>query len=114
MSPLFDKAVFDALSAELGEDDTAEALAAFLEDTAGKMARLAANFEARPLVKLEAHSIKSSAGTFGFADLSRLARELESSVATLEPAKLRQSVGELQRTFEKTRHFAQENLLIQT
>jgi HPt (histidine-containing phosphotransfer) domain-containing protein len=111
MSQLFDKAVFHLLGAELGEADAIEVLGAFLADTAGKMERLAAIGEARPLIKREAHSIKSSAATFGFEDLSRLARELESGAETMPAAKLQESIGELRRSFETTRQFAQTDLL---
>jgi hypothetical protein len=111
MSQLFDQAVFDLLGAELGEADAIEVLGAFLADTAGKMERLAAGGEARPMIKREAHSIKSSAATFGFEELARLARELESDAETMPVAKLEQSIGELRGSFETTRHFARTNLL---
>lgn len=108
---MFDEIVFDMLRAELGEADTAEVLKAFLADTAGKMSRLAVNAEAGPLIRREAHAIKSSAATFGFDDLSRLARELELRAETITHAKLREAVQELQLAFETTRQFALANLL---
>jgi HPt (histidine-containing phosphotransfer) domain-containing protein len=111
MKKLFDETVFDTLRSELGEADTAEVLKAFLADTAGKMARLAVNTEAGPLIRREAHAIKSSAATFGFDDLSRLARELEFGAETVTSAKLRESVRELQLAFEMTRQYALANLL---
>ena len=111
MKKLFDEAVFHTLRSEIGDTDTTEVLKAFLDDTAGKMARLAANIETRPLVKREAHSIKSSAATFGFDDLSRLARELELGAEAIASAKLHESVIDLQRSFEATRQFALANLL---
>ena len=111
MSRLFDDTVFHSLSAELGEADALEVLDAFLTDTASKMETLAGNGEARPLIRREAHSIKSSAATFGFEDLSRLAGELEFAAETMTPAKLQESLCELRRAFETTRQFAQMNLL---
>jgi len=111
MSRLFDDTVFHSLGAELGEADVLEVLDAFLADTASKMETLAANGEARPLIIREAHSIKSSAATFGFEDLSGLARELESAAETMTPAKLQESICELRRSFETTKQFAQVNLL---
>ena len=110
MSQIFDEAVYDALRCELVADDTAEALNEFWDDTTAKMARLATKCEERPIVKLEAHSIKSSAGTFGFARLSQLARELEAGAATLSLEKIRESIHELRQTFEATREFAQAKL----
>jgi HPt (histidine-containing phosphotransfer) domain-containing protein len=111
MNRLFDDTVFHSLGAELGEADVLEVLDAFLADTASKMETLAANGEARPLIRREAHSIKSSAATLGFDDLSRLARELEFAAETMTPAKLQESICELRRAFETTRQFAQVNLL---
>jgi HPt (histidine-containing phosphotransfer) domain-containing protein len=111
MSKFFDEAVFHLLGAELGEADAIEVLGAFLADTADKMERLAATGEDRARTTREAHSIKSSAATFGFADLSRLAKELESSAETMTPAKLQESIGALRRSFETARQFAQANLL---
>jgi HPt (histidine-containing phosphotransfer) domain-containing protein len=107
----FDKAVFVELGAELGEADAIEVLQAFLEDTARKMAMLAASSENRPLIRREAHSIKSSAATFGFSDLSRLAKELEFSAETIPLAQLQESIARLQQTFQATKEFAQANLL---
>ena len=111
MNRLFDDTVFHSLGAELGEADTLEVLDAFLTDTASKMETLAANGKARPLIRREAHSIKSSAATFGFEDLSRLASELEFAAETVTPARLQESICELRRAFEATRQFAQVNLL---
>lgn len=112
MNQLFDEAIYDALRSELGDEDTAEALKEFWDDTAGKMARLAVQCAERPVVKLEAHSIKSSAGTFGFARLSQLARELEAGAATLPFETMRESIRELRQTFEATREFAQAKLAV--
>jgi HPt (histidine-containing phosphotransfer) domain-containing protein len=111
MSPIFDPAVFETLKADLGDEDTLEALQMFLADAADKLAQLATRSEDRARVKLEAHSIKSSAGTFGFAELSRLARELEPKAATLEPAQLGLRLDELRRVFEASQEFARAKLL---
>jgi len=111
MSPLFDEAAFEAFKAELGVEDTIEALEIFLADAADKLARLQARNADRPLIKMEAHAIKSSAGAFGFAEMSRLARELEPNAATLEPAQLAQRVEALRRSFEATRALARKKLL---
>ena len=51
--------------------------------TRGKMQRLAASGDDRSLMKREAHSIKSSAATFGFTALSELARQIEVAAATM-------------------------------
>jgi HPt (histidine-containing phosphotransfer) domain-containing protein len=111
MNRFFDQAAFDTLGAEIGEADAREVLRAFLEDTAIRMTRLAASGEVRPLIKREAHSLKSSAATFGFHQLSRLAMELESGADTISLATLRASVASLQQAFEVARQFALANLL---
>jgi hypothetical protein len=107
----FDRAVFAELGAELGEADAVEVLGIFLDDTASKMATLAASGEDRPLTRREAHSIKSSAAAFGFNGLSRLARELEFGAETIPPAQLQEQIRVLQQAFQAAREFAQANLL---
>lgn len=111
MIDLFNRNVFDALCADLGEVDTIEVLKAFLADTAGKMTRVGANWEMRPLIRQEAHSVKSSAATFGFDELAQAARGLELTAETLPTTALRDAVHELQSAFERVRHYAETNLL---
>ena len=107
----FDIALFRSLSAELGEEDTIEVLRTFLADTANKMKGLEANCADRATTRREAHAIKSSAATFGFNRLSRLARELEPNAETMTAAKLQQTIHELQQAFETAARFARTNLL---
>ena len=108
--PLFDKTIFRILVAELGAEDIAELLDVFLPDTSDKLDALAVNYQDRLTVKREAHAIKSSAGTFGFAELSGLARELEGGAEAMSEAQLQQSVAELRRSFDATASFARANL----
>jgi hypothetical protein len=75
------------------------------------MNAIASDLQARATIKREAHSIKSSAATFGFVELSTLARELESAALAMSSAELRESVGTLRRAFERTERFARANLL---
>ena len=96
---VFDRAVYDRLVAELGVDDAAEALNVFLADTAGKLARLSADGLDRMAARRAAHSIKSSSATFGFLELSRLAREVEQGAERMSPEHLRASVHELHSAF---------------
>ena len=107
----FDRAVFDELGAELGPADRAEVLNVFLADTADRLARLETGHLTCSASKREVHSIKSSAATFGFMDLSRLAIEIESGVETMAPATLEERVCGLRRVFESTKKFALENLI---
>lgn len=109
--PLFDQTVFLELSSELGQEDTVEVLKAFLADTSRKMGVMASAVQDRSTVKREAHSIKSSAATFGFAELSALAREIESRAEADGPAELYEFVETLGRIFERTSKLAQAQLL---
>lgn len=109
--PLFDRAVYLELSSELGEEDTAEVLEAFLADGARKMGIMASAMQHRSTIKREAHSIKSSAATFGFSELSAQARELEAGVEGMAAPQLQEFVEAIRRTFERTAEFARANLL---
>lgn len=107
----FDEPVFRELGDELGAEDTAAVLQAFLADTAKRLDRLEADDQSLSDIKREAHSMKSSAATFGFRMLSQLARELEAGVETMPQAALRESIRELRQAFEATSAFARANLL---
>ena len=108
--PLFNSSVFRGLCSELGNEDAIEVLQAFLGDAPAKMAMIVATTD-RPSIKRAAHSIKSSAATFGFAKLSVLARDLEASIESMSVAQLRDRVGALGEAFEQTAEFARTNLL---
>jgi HPt (histidine-containing phosphotransfer) domain-containing protein len=110
-SPLFDQAVFLELSSELGDEDAGEVLEAFLADGARKMGVMASAMQDRSTIKREAHSIKSSAATFGFAELSAQARELEAGIDDMSGPQLHEFVEAIRRTFERTVEFARANLL---
>ena len=109
--PVFDKSIFRILVAELGAADVAELLDVFLADTSDKIDALVANEGNRPRTRREAHAIKSSAATFGFAELSRLARELESGSDTMSDTQLGLSVATLRRSFDATSSFARDHLM---
>jgi HPt (histidine-containing phosphotransfer) domain-containing protein len=109
--PLYDPATLLELISELGRKDTAEVLKIFLADTSSKMSAIAPDLQARSTIKREAHSIKSSSATFGFVELSRLARELESGAEAMSLAELRESAGKLRHAFGRTERFARANLL---
>ena len=108
---VFDKSIFRVLVAELGADDVIALLAVFLADTSDKIDALVANCGNRPRTKREAHAIKSSAATFGFAELSALARELESGSDVMSDAQIGQSVAALGRSFDATSSFARDHLM---
>jgi HPt (histidine-containing phosphotransfer) domain-containing protein len=107
----FDPSVFRGLCSELGNEDAGEVLQAFLADTPRKLVIMVSDVTDRPSIKRAAHSIKSSAATFGFAELSALARDLESGIEGMSAPQLHQCVGTLRRAFEQTAEFARANLL---
>jgi histidine phosphotransfer protein HptB len=107
----FNEAVFRELDAELGTEDTAEVLNSFLEDTSRKLDRLEVDGQSRSVIKREAHSMKSSAATFGFNQLSQLAIGLEASAETMSNTALVASIQGLRQSFEATQLFVRNNLL---
>lgn len=109
-APLFDSSVFRGLCSELGNEDAVEVLLAFLADAPDRMAMISATSD-RPSIKRGAHSIKSSAATFGFASLSALARDLEAGIEGMSAQQLQDSAKTLRQAFEKTADFARTNLL---
>jgi HPt (histidine-containing phosphotransfer) domain-containing protein len=111
MPPFFDRDIFRELCAELGPEDTAEVLKTFLADTARKIEIMTSAMLDRTTVKREAHSIKSSAATFGFAQLSALARECEAGVEAMNASGLHEFLESFRQVFEKTSDFVRQNLL---
>lgn len=111
MNGIFDDAVFSALREEIGHRTLIEILSGFLVETRAAVAALSANCEVRPLVKRQAHSLKSAAGMLGFAQLSRLAGELEVDADTADLASLRGGVLRVEQAFESAGTFARRILL---
>ena len=107
----FDESVYQTLRTELGEEDALEVLRTFLDDTSSKFRKLGARIEDRAEIMREAHSIKSSAATFGFSALSQLARELEAGSVSMDLAQMQQYVVRLQQAFEAVARFSEANLL---
>ncbi|MDN4984264.1 Hpt domain-containing protein [Bradyrhizobium arachidis] len=66
--PAFEKDTLRLLVSELGAEDATEVLKAFLEDTAEKIGLLGTAPLDPAFIRQQAHSIKSSAGTFGFVE----------------------------------------------
>ena len=110
-APLFDPSVFRGLCSELGNEDAAEVLQVFFADAPRKMTLIMSDTTDRPSIKRAAHSIKSSAATFGFAKLSALARDLESGIAGMSAPQLDECTGTLRQSFEQAAEFARTNLL---
>jgi hypothetical protein len=79
---VLDRAAYDALAVELGEDGMQEAVAAFIAEMAARLEALRQYplEQSRSAVSREAHTIKGTAGTFGFRRLAELAKWLERNV----------------------------------
>lgn len=104
---IFDKCFYDGLVAELGPDDVAEVLGTFLADTEAKLDRLFTGDLDVVATRREAHAIKSSAATFGFVELSRLAREIEKGSSVMDPEGLSAALWELRHSFARVRRLAE-------
>ncbi len=104
---IFDRTVYDSLASELGTEDTAEILNGFLADTSDKLERLSTHTPDRQTTRREVHSIKSSSATFGFLELSRLAREIEANLQEMSPDALRGAIEELRHSFMIIRRLAE-------
>ena len=79
---------FEELVREIGQDGASEVRAVFWSDTDTRLVRLRELDLAaqRTRIEREAHSLKSTARTFGYLRLAALALELERSAAALDAA----------------------------
>lgn len=109
--PIINERGLNRLGSELGLEDSTEILRTFLEDTARKIATIAAPGANRSTRIREANAIKSSAALFGFERLYRQAQDVEAGVESLDAALLNHSVAKLQTAFRDTAGFA-ENILL--
>jgi HPt (histidine-containing phosphotransfer) domain-containing protein len=107
---VFDRAVYDLLASELGEQDAAEVLQVFLADTRAKIARLSAPAPDPLLVESEAHAIKSSAATFGFQRLSAIARALEERSPVMDAGEMTVCIARLRQAFAEVCHLSEGGL----
>ncbi|OAF00916.1 histidine kinase [Bradyrhizobium centrolobii] len=85
VEPAREPSAFAALVREIGEDGACEVRTVFWSETSArlKLLRTLALGEHRAKFEREAHSLKSSARSFGYLRLATLALELERSAATL-------------------------------
>jgi histidine phosphotransfer protein HptB len=91
LPPDFDPGRLRMLNEEIGAEAADELIQVFLADAGARLAsmrRLLAEGERAPLARA-AHSIKSSAGTFGFERCAGLAREIEALAAAAPERQLR-------------------------
>ncbi|WP_369719912.1 Hpt domain-containing protein [Bradyrhizobium sp. LLZ17] len=86
--PLREPGAFEALVREIGQDGAAEVLDVFWSDTSARLElfRTLGLGQHRSKVGREAHSLKSTARTFGYLRLAALALELETTAEALGEA----------------------------
>jgi HPt (histidine-containing phosphotransfer) domain-containing protein len=92
---------YDALVREIGEDGASEVRAVFRSETIARLQRFRnlALGEQRAKIEREAHSLKSSARSFGYVRLASLAQKLERSAATLDDDAFRDLVARMDAAF---------------
>jgi CheY-like chemotaxis protein/HPt (histidine-containing phosphotransfer) domain-containing protein len=97
----FEPEAFATLASELDMEGAMETFQVFVADTEQRLAALAqtALDANRKIVEVEAHSIKSTAATFGFVQLSELARQLEKTAPGIEAADFDAMVAALRLAF---------------
>lgn len=104
-SEVLNRIVFDELCAELGEESSLQLLEIFLRDTVSRVEILQglALAGAREEAGREAHALKSSAGTFGLENLSRLASLLERNVSDMSEADFEATIVAIEQAFSQAR-----------
>jgi HPt (histidine-containing phosphotransfer) domain-containing protein len=112
-NPICNKATYLQFCEDLGEEDAADVLRAFLDDTQLKVNALSSDGQ-RAHIKTEAHSLKSSSATFGFLRLSELGRSLESGTETMATGDVQKAIEIIQAVFDITERFARAELLSET
>lgn len=87
-APLREPGAFNVLVHEIGEDGACEVRAVFWSDTSArlKLFHTLALGKHRGRIAREAHSLKSTARTFGYLRLAALALRLESTAETIDDA----------------------------
>jgi signal transduction histidine kinase/DNA-binding response OmpR family regulator len=103
-----DRDAFEKLAQEIGERDASETLNVFVTETERRlrMLRQLCDDPDRDAIEREAHSLKSSAGTFGLRDVAEFARRLERDAASISANDYRAILDRLDAAFE----FAREQL----
>ena len=86
--PALEPGAFDELVREIGLDGACEVRAVFWTDTVARLQLFSglALAEQRARIEREAHSLKSTARTFGYQRLAALALQLERNAAALDEA----------------------------
>jgi len=96
----FDHQCFEALVEDVGGELAQELLGLFLAETQRVIATCTSlDGGSREAIARHAHSLKSSAATFGFRQFSAAARRLEIEATTLPTSELTERLRSLKSTF---------------
>jgi signal transduction histidine kinase/AmiR/NasT family two-component response regulator/HPt (histidine-containing phosphotransfer) domain-containing protein len=103
--PALDRNVFVELVGEVGEQAAAEIHAVFVAETEVRRKLLRELSIERDMIKIgrEAHSLKSSAGTFGYLELASLAETLEEGARWLAEAEYRELLDRIDAAYSTAR-----------
>ncbi len=100
-----DRSAFEELASEIGERDASETLNVFVNETETrlKMLRRLSYQHDRNTIEREAHSLKSSAGTFGLHEVAEFARRLERDAANISASDYSAILDRLEAAFVSAR-----------
>jgi HPt (histidine-containing phosphotransfer) domain-containing protein len=100
-----DREAFEELVREIGEQAASEIHAVFTEETEIRMNLLRKLSLDRDLTGIgrEAHSLKSSAGTFGYREFASLAEELELGARSLADGEYRELLDRMDAAYSSAR-----------
>jgi HPt (histidine-containing phosphotransfer) domain-containing protein len=104
-APIINLDAIDMLSAEIGLDGVRETLAVFLQETAGRLAKLR-NLSCvadRDTIEIEAHTLKGASGAFGLGELSARVQLLEKGTGALTEQSYRETLDRLEAAFGDAR-----------
>jgi len=110
--PVIDRSAYASLAEEIGDETARQMFGVFIEETENrlKLLRQMSCANDRGLIEREAHSLKGAAATFGFCQLSELARTLELGAATIGDGEYAALVGQIEPLFARARRqFAAAN-----
>jgi HPt (histidine-containing phosphotransfer) domain-containing protein len=109
---VFDRSAYETLAEEIGGETARQMFDIFIEETENrlKVLRQVSCAKDHGLIEREAHSLKGAAATFGFCQLSALARTLELGAANISDGDCAALVGQIEPAFASARRqFAATN-----
>jgi len=106
-APIFERAAYDMLAEEIGDEGAREMLQIFVTETDARLKLLQqlSDLADRARIKDEAHSLKGAAATFGFVYLSQLARSLELAAAAISANDYRALLDRIEAGFAAARNY---------